>query len=123
VKNILALEELAQLTATYLGTLWIGYDWWVFFALLLLPDISMIGYIINTQVGAFTYNLVHHKGMGAAIAIAGIFTGVNWLLLAGLVLYGHSAMDRIFGYGLKYGDDFKHTHLGWMGQKARRPAK
>ncbi|WP_206365138.1 DUF4260 family protein [Sphingobacterium corticibacterium] len=23
-------------------------------------------------------------------------------------------MDRIFGYGLKYLDDFKHTHLGWI---------
>lgn len=121
MKLLINLEELAQLTATYLGTLWIGFDWWVFFALLLLPDVSMIGYAVNTKVGAFTYNLFHHKGMGAAIAIAGFLTGTNWLLLAGLVLYGHSAMDRIFGYGLKYDDDFKHTHLGWIGQKAKDP--
>lgn len=26
-------------------------------------------------------------------------------------------MDRIFGYGLKYSDDFKHTHLGMIGKK------
>ena len=24
-------------------------------------------------------------------------------------------MDRMFGYGLKYDDAFKHTHLGWIG--------
>ena len=25
-------------------------------------------------------------------------------------------MDRIFGYGLKFGDNFHHTHLGWIGK-------
>jgi len=33
------------------------------------------------------------------------------------VLYGHSSFDRLCGYGLKYVDDFKHTHLGWIGKK------
>jgi|GEM_PF-4046304 len=25
-------------------------------------------------------------------------------------------MDRIFGYGLKFGDNFRHTHLGGIGK-------
>lgn len=33
------------------------------------------------------------------------------------ILFGHSAMDRIFGYGLKFNDNFKNTHLGWIGKK------
>ncbi|TAG51385.1 MAG: DUF4260 family protein, partial [Runella slithyformis] len=32
----------------------------------------------------------------------------------GIILFAHSAMDRIAGYGLKYEDAFKHTHLGWL---------
>ncbi len=30
-------------------------------------------------------------------------------------------MDRIFGYGLKFGDNFHHTHLGWIGGKNKEP--
>ena len=37
------------------------------------------------------------------------------LQVAGIILFTHSNMDRILGYGLKYPDDFKHTHLGWIG--------
>ncbi|MDA1193538.1 MAG: DUF4260 family protein, partial [Candidatus Poribacteria bacterium] len=29
----------------------------------------------------------------------------------GAILIGHSAFDRLLGYGLKYPDAFKHTHL------------
>ena len=39
--------------------------------------------------------------------------------LAGLIIYGHSCMDRMLGYGLKFGDHFKHTHLGWIGGKMK----
>lgn len=36
-------------------------------------------------------------------------------MLAGVILFAHASMDRIFGYGLKYADDFKHTHLQEIG--------
>jgi hypothetical protein len=38
------------------------------------------------------------------------------LQLAGLILFGHSSMDRVLGYGLKYSDSFQHTHLGMLGK-------
>jgi hypothetical protein len=41
-----------------------------------------------------------------------------WLQLAGIILFTHSSMDRVFGYGLKYPDSFNNTHLGPIG-KAR----
>jgi len=37
--------------------------------------------------------------------------------LVGIILFSHSAMDRVFGYGLKYPDSFKNTHLGKIGKK------
>jgi hypothetical protein len=36
---------------------------------------------------------------------------------AGIILFGHSSMDRIFGYGLKLNEGFKFTHLGLVGNK------
>jgi hypothetical protein len=59
----------------------------------------------------------HHQALAIAVGLAGVFSGIVPLQLAGLVLFGHSAMDRAVGYGLKYEDDFKHTHLGWIGKK------
>ena len=29
--------------------------------------------------------------------------------------------DRVLGYGLKYGDNFQHTHLGQLGQPGGTP--
>ncbi|WP_222867763.1 DUF4260 family protein [Sphingobacterium phlebotomi] len=61
------------------------------------------------------------KRIEAVIGVVGFSRGVllpdPGIVLAGIILFGHSAMDRIFGYGLKYGDDFKHTNLGWIGRK------
>lgn len=114
---ILKLEDAAKLMAAYWLSLYLGYSWWVFFAWLLAPDLSMIGYVVNTRVGATLYNLAHHQGLALAILIAGIYFSSPGLTLTGIILFGHSAMDRLLGYGLKYPDDFKHTHLGWIGKK------
>jgi hypothetical protein len=117
MKNVLKAEEAIQ----WLATIYLNYQlpvpgWW-YWAFFLAPDLSMLGYAINTRVGAVAYNLVHHKGVAVAFWLGGLYWQQGELQLAGLVLYGHSSFDRLCGYGLKYGDDFKHTHLGWIGKK------
>jgi hypothetical protein len=117
MKQVLQLEELAQ-TGLGIAALYyqpIHISWWLWIILFLSPDISMLGYAINTKVGACTYNIFHHKGLAIVIASTGFFTGNHMVLLAGILLFAHSSFDRVMGYGLKYEDDFKHTHLGWMG--------
>jgi hypothetical protein len=74
----------------------------------------MIGYLVNTKTGAFFYNLFHHKGIAIVVYLAGIYFKNNAIQLAGIILFSHSSMDRIFGYGLKYDTGFKFTHLGDM---------
>ncbi len=118
-KNMSALlksEELGQfLLAIYLFTN-LDYAWWVFPACILLPDLSMIGYLINPKYGAFLYNFFHHKLTAILIFMLGSITSMPVIILVGVILFGHSSMDRIFGYGLKFNDSFNHTHLGKIGK-------
>ncbi|BEV02788.1 hypothetical protein CRDW_01620 [Chryseobacterium gambrini] len=51
------------------------------------------------------------------VLILGFWLKISIVEFAGIILFAHSAMDRIFGYGLKFEDNFKHTHLGSIGKK------
>jgi Domain of unknown function (DUF4260) len=120
MKQLLQLEEVAQMALGIAALYYqpIHFSWWLWPILFLLPDISMLGYMINTKIGAYTYNIAHHKGVAIILAAAGFFTNNDVLMFIGILLFAHSSFDRTMGYGLKYEDDFKHTHLGWIGKKA-----
>jgi hypothetical protein len=115
MKNLLKLEELAGLLLAVAVFTTLPYAWWVLPATFFLPDVSMLGYLAGPQVGAASYNVFHHKGLAVAVGLMGWALGQPLLLLAGAVLLGHSAFDRLLGYGLKYGSGFGDTHLGRVG--------
>lgn len=117
MKTILKLEELALfLLGIYLfGVL--PFAWWWFLVLLLVPDVGMFGYLFSPKLGALTYNLFHHRGLGVAIYFLGIYGNHHELQLAGVILFSHIAMDRALSYGLKYENGFKFTHLGKIGKQ------
>lgn len=115
--TLLKLEETGEFLLSILLFTQLDYAWWVFPACLLLPDISMLGYAVNSKFGAVVYNVFHHKLTALLVLAVGFLFQIPVLSLAGVILFGHAALDRIVGYGLKYGDDFKHTHLGWIGKK------
>ncbi len=117
MKNLLRVEELLQLILCAYLSQQLPFAGWLYWALFLTPDIGMLGYLINTKVGAMLYNLFHHKGIAISFYLAGLILTNPELQFIGLLLFGHSAFDRIFGYGLKYDDSFKHTHLGWLNGK------
>ncbi len=112
MKNSIKLEELVMFLLSIFLFSKLEYAWWVYLVLILTPDIGMIGYAVNTRIGAITYNLFHHKGIAIVVGILGWYLVIPELQLAGIILFGHASMDRILGYGLKYSDHFKHTHLG-----------
>lgn len=118
MNTLIKLEEAGKFIGCYMATLYLGYSWWLFPALLLLPDLSMLGYVINQKVGAVTYNIVHHQGLALVILFAGILFKLDWMVLTGIILFGHSSMDRVLGYGLKYFSGFQDTHLGKIGKKS-----
>lgn len=92
-----------------------GEPWWLLL-LLLLPDISMVGYLGGPRLGALTYNLVHNVVIGLAALGVGWFGAIAPLAIAGAVLLAHVGMDRSLGYGLKLPTDFRDTHLGRIGR-------
>jgi hypothetical protein len=118
MKNLLKLEELFMFGITIFLFARMDFSWWWYPALLFAPDLSMLGYLGGTQLGALTYNFVHHKALGVSVYIIGVLSVNPAVQLAGLILFGHSSMDRIWGYGLKYPDAFQHTHLGMIGKSA-----
>ena len=129
MKNLLKLEKLFLFGLALFLFSGLDYGWgasrytlW-FFA----PDlpaksagtsVSMIGYLANPRFGAWTYNLIHHKGFSVAVYILGYLLSVTWLMFAPLraILLGHSSLDRVLGYGLKHEDAFQNTHLGRIGR-------
>lgn len=123
MKTLIKIEEAAQFALSIVLFSQLPFAWWTFPALFLLPDLSMLGYLVSTKIGAFTYNLVHHKALGIALGIAGLFLGTNELLLAGILLFGHSSLDRAMGYGLKYDQGFSYTHLGEVGLQNKGKSK
>src|SRR6478736_5109721 len=92
----------------------LGLSFWLWIPLFLSPDISMLGYVFNNRMGAFTYNLFHHRGLSLLITAAGFLLHQELTITIGILLFAHSSFDRMLGYGLKYSDDFKHTSLGWL---------
>lgn len=116
MKNILKLEELFMFTISIFAFTKLNFAWWWYPVLLFTPDLSMIGYLINPQIGAWTYNFVHFKGLGLGVYVLGIVLANPALQFAGIILFGHSSMDRILGYGLKHSDSFQYTHLGTIGR-------
>ena len=115
MKTLLKLEEAALFAASIYLFSRLPFAWWWFPALLLLPDLSMVGYLVDTRVGAVLYNLAHHKATAVAVGLAGLVLASQPLLLAGVILLAHTTLDRLLGYGLKYPDSFKHTSEGWVG--------
>jgi len=114
MKNLIALEEIAMFALAVAGCYYqpLSFKWWLWPVLFLLPDLGMIGYVISPEVGAITYNLFHHKLVAVVVFLVGYSTNNAQIMLAGLILFGHSSFDRALGYGLKFPDSFKHTHLG-----------
>ncbi len=120
MKYLVKLEEAVLFFFSVYAFSRLDFAWWLYPALLFTPDLSMVGYLAGPKAGAWTYNIIHHKAVGLLLFILGTGFASQSLQLAGLILFGHSSMDRVFGYGLKYSDSFQHTHLGIIGKNNKQ---
>ena len=114
---LLKLEEIAIFLFCIFLFNMLDFAWWWFPALLMLPDVGMIGYLISPRIGALTYNLLHHRLVASVIALYALSYGDDFWTLIALIFLAHISFDRALGYGLKYNDRFSNTHLGVIGKK------
>ena len=113
------LEGLAFLVAAVIGFAESDVTWWWFAALLLVPDVSMVGYLVSPRLGAITYNLGHTLVVPAILFGWYLLDGPEFVLILAWTWLAHIGMDRALGYGLKHSDRFTHTHLGMIGPGRR----
>jgi hypothetical protein len=118
-KAVLRLEGAVLFAASIALFALQGQQWWLYPALLLVPDIFMIGYLRGTKLGAITYNLGHSYPAAALVTVIGFVSSAPLTVAIGAIWFGHIGWDRMLGYGLKYATSFKHTHLGDLEKKSR----
>lgn len=119
MKTTLKLEELALFLLGIFLFSQLDFAWWWFLVLILTPDIGMLGYLFGNKAGAISYNIFHHRGIAVAVYLTGVYLQSEITQLIGVILFSHAAMDRMFGYGLKYEKGFKYTHLGEIGDNSK----
>jgi len=117
IRIILRLEGLAVAAVTAVLYARTGASWWLFAALWLVPDLSMLGYLANPCQGARIYNAIHSYFAPIALAVAALLLHQAVALPFALIWINHIGLDRLLGFGLKYQAGFGWTHLG--GPKSR----
>ncbi len=108
---LLHLEGLAVLVAAIVCYGYQGYGWLAFILLLLVPDVTMVGYLVNNQPGSIVYNLGHTYSLPLLLGVLSLIFNAPLGLQLALIWLAHIGMDRMVGYGLKYEAGFKETHL------------
>ena len=109
--------ENAALAALAVGAYWqSGASWWLFAALILVPDIAFIGYLRGPKVGAVVYNAAHSWIGPVLLGAAGSLWREPLAVTVALVWAAHIGIDRALGYGLKRESGFSDTHLGRIGR-------
>jgi hypothetical protein len=86
VRVWLKAEGLAVLIVSVLLYRYTGSSWWMFFGLLLTPDLSMLPYLINPSVGGAFYNVFHSYFLPlalAAVSVAFFQAGCSRMFLSG----------------------------------------
>ena len=108
---VLRLEGFAMFVGALAVYLWFDGPLWLLALLALAPDLSMLGYLAGPVAGSRIYNLFHTYTLSLALGGVGLWTETTLAVLVADVWTAHIGADRLVGYGLKYDDDFKHTHL------------
>ncbi len=107
----LRLEGLAVVALATLLYARSGASWWLFAALWLVPDLSMLGYLAGPRRGSYCYNAVHSYILPIALVAAALLFSRSVLIPYALIWFHHIGLDRLLGYGLKYPYSFTQTHL------------
>lgn len=116
IKDLLRIEGLTVFLLSLFAYSEFGSGWGLFALCFLLPDLSLLGYIVGARIGAVLYNTAHSY-VGALLCVAsGVYFSQPLAVSSGIIWIAHIGFDRSLGYGLKYENGFRFTHLGTIGR-------
>lgn len=93
----LRLEGLATFGVAVGGYVALDGPIWLFAALALAPDVSMLGYLVGPRIGGRTYNAVHTYTLPLLLGAVGVWADTRLALLVALVWIAHIGADRLWG--------------------------
>ena len=93
-----------------------GASWWLFAALWMVPDLSMLGYLGRPCRAARIYNAFHVYALPGVLGLMGMLLHAGAVLPYALIWANHIAVDRALGYGLKLSEGFQFTTFGRIGR-------
>ena len=91
-----------------------GVPIWI--AILLAPDLTMLGYLAGPRIGAFIYNCGHIYALPLLLIVLGVALGATGPIAGGGLWLVHLGCDRLLGSGLKENSGFRDTHLSRIGR-------
>ncbi len=109
---LIKIESLALLIAALGLYIHQSGNGWGLIALILVPDLSALGYLKSVGFGSALYNSVHTYLLPAVLLALSLALNNPLILQIALIWFIHIAGDRLLGFGLKYPTEFKDTHLG-----------
>jgi len=112
---LLRIEGMAIFGAAMVAYLHLDAGWWLFALLILAPDLSMLGYLLGSAPGARIYNVAHTLSIPLLVLVWAFWVGAPGVIAGTVVWIAHIGMDRAAGFGLKYPDSFRVTHLQRLG--------
>ena len=118
IDGILRAEWLSVAVAVLVAYGWSGASWSLFFLLIFVPDLSMLGYLAGPRRGAVVYNAFHVLVWPALLLVGGLVLQQRLLVDLAAIWTVHIAIDRALGYGLKLPGGFGETHLGRIGRQS-----
>jgi uncharacterized protein DUF4260 len=88
------------------------HHWGIFAVLFLAPDISLLGYLRSaSKASAVFYNLVHSYVLPLALGLLAWELGSALTGQLALIWLAHISFDRCLGFGLKFPESFRVTHI------------
>ncbi len=122
IRTTLRLEGLCLLVAAIMVYQHLDLSWSTFAWFFLAPDLSFLGYLAGSRIGALAYNSAHSSIGPLLTAVTGLMFDLPLCYAIALIWLAHIGFDRMLGYGLKYASGFGHTHLGLIGKQRARQA-
>lgn len=121
MKRVVSTEYLVAAILVAVFYVSVGnFAWYWLPILFVVVDLSMVGYLASSRLGALTYN-IGHSLIGPAILVALYIATTNQtILFISLIWLFHILVDRALGYGLKHTKGFEHTHLGPIGKAKKK---